>query len=209
MQEDLYDPNADRTTIDYVKKIGYARTTYLHNFLLNSTMIKPEKIDSPTTLVRIETGQYFTVSALQYSAWKPNGADCIGYIITNIGTSNIDINQTIDVPFSPPCKAYLLRDGKLEWTTICEDESVELSFTIKPLDIVLLVFGDLRRVWWKPDLNFDSVVNILDVTMVAKAFGTKPGDEKWDPDVDLNKDGTINIIDISIVARDFGKTWTP
>lgn len=40
---------------------------------------------------------------------------------------------------------------------------------------------------------------------MARAFGCKPGDEKWNEIADLDKNGIINIIDISMVARDFGK----
>jgi hypothetical protein len=51
------------------------------------------------------------------------------------------------------------------------------------------------------DINGDGTVNIIDVAIVARAFGSKRGDE-----TDLNNDGIINIIDISLVAREFGKT---
>jgi hypothetical protein len=56
------------------------------------------------------------------------------------------------------------------------------------------------------DLNGDGVINIIDIAIVARAFGTKPGDPNWNEVADLNKDGWINIIDIATVARDFGKT---
>jgi hypothetical protein len=56
------------------------------------------------------------------------------------------------------------------------------------------------------DLNQDGTVNILDISIVAKAFGSKPGDPNWNETADLNKDELVNILDISLVARDFGKT---
>jgi hypothetical protein len=56
------------------------------------------------------------------------------------------------------------------------------------------------------DINFDGTVNILDIFIVANAFGSKPGDENWNATADLNKDGTVNILDIFAVAWDFGKT---
>jgi hypothetical protein len=56
------------------------------------------------------------------------------------------------------------------------------------------------------DLNHDGEVNILDITLVARAFGTKYGDARWNPVADLNVDGAVNILDMSMVARDFGKT---
>jgi PKD repeat protein len=56
------------------------------------------------------------------------------------------------------------------------------------------------------DLNADAIVNIIDISIVAIAFGTRPGDRNWIPVADLDENKEINIIDISIVARNFGKT---
>jgi hypothetical protein len=55
-------------------------------------------------------------------------------------------------------------------------------------------------------LNKDGAVNILDLFIVAQAFGTKLGDPRWNAVADLNNDGTINILDLFAVAGDFGKT---
>jgi hypothetical protein len=56
------------------------------------------------------------------------------------------------------------------------------------------------------DLNMDGRVNIQDITLVAIAYGSKPGDPKWNLMADLDKNGVINILDIALVARDYGKT---
>jgi len=56
------------------------------------------------------------------------------------------------------------------------------------------------------DLNRDGTVNIMDVSMIARAFGTKAGEKNWNVIADLDKNGVINIIDVSMVARDYGKT---
>jgi hypothetical protein len=56
------------------------------------------------------------------------------------------------------------------------------------------------------DINADGKVNIIDVSIAAKAYMSKPGDTRWNANADVNEDETINIIDITIVARDYGKT---
>lgn len=56
------------------------------------------------------------------------------------------------------------------------------------------------------DINRDRAVNILDITIVAAAYNTRPSDEKWNALADLDKNEWINILDISAVAKDFGKT---
>ena len=45
------------------------------------------------------------------------------------------------------------------------------------------------------DVNGDGVVNILDLVMVANAFGEAAPD--------LNGDGVVNILDLVIVANNF------
>jgi hypothetical protein len=54
------------------------------------------------------------------------------------------------------------------------------------------------------DLNNDYKVDVKDVSIAAKAFGTMPGDSKWNPIADLNKDNKVDMKDISIVAKAFG-----
>jgi len=61
-------------------------------------------------------------------------------------------------------------------------------------------------IYYITDVNKDRTVNILDISLVAKAYGSKPGDPKWNAIADFDKNGIINIIDISKVAKDYGKT---
>ncbi|MEM3730880.1 MAG: cohesin domain-containing protein [Candidatus Bathyarchaeia archaeon] len=58
------------------------------------------------------------------------------------------------------------------------------------------------------DVNDDAIVNIIDVTIVATAYGSYPGHPKWNPLADLNNDQVLNIIDVNHVASHFGK-WYP
>ena len=63
--------------------------------------------------------------------------------------------------------------------------------------VVITILGDL-------DGNFE--VNILDIALVALAFGSKPADPNWNETADLDKNGIINIIDVAMVAKEYGKT---
>jgi thermitase len=55
------------------------------------------------------------------------------------------------------------------------------------------------------DVNGDGIVNIWDLWIVAKAYGSKPGDAKWNPNVDFDGNGIINIFDLMTVALQYGK----
>lgn len=57
------------------------------------------------------------------------------------------------------------------------------------------------------DINNDEKVDMKDIIIAAKAFGTSPGDSRWNPDADVNLDGTVDMRDIITIARNFGKTY--
>jgi PKD repeat protein len=54
------------------------------------------------------------------------------------------------------------------------------------------------------DLNGDGKVDMRDIAIVARAFGSSPGDPYWNPIADLNGDGKIDMKDIAIVAKNYG-----
>jgi parallel beta-helix repeat protein len=56
------------------------------------------------------------------------------------------------------------------------------------------------------DLNGDGKVNIVDMALVAQAFGSSSGQPRWNPICDIDHNGQVNIIDLTMVAKDFGKT---
>jgi len=55
------------------------------------------------------------------------------------------------------------------------------------------------------DVDYNGIVNILDILVIAVAFGTEPGDSKWDPQADVDGNEIINILDILRAAVNFGK----
>jgi hypothetical protein len=62
--------------------------------------------------------------------------------------------------------------------------------------------------WLFTDIDRDGNVNIQDLFIIAKAYGSKLGDTSWNSQADLNGDDQVNITDMYKVARDYGKTRT-
>ena len=60
------------------------------------------------------------------------------------------------------------------------------------------------------DLYPDGVIDMRDIAIVARAFGTEEGDPGWNPDADLTgpeylvPDGEVDMRDVALVARAFG-----
>jgi len=55
------------------------------------------------------------------------------------------------------------------------------------------------------DINGDDIVDMYDALLAAKAFGSRPGDENWNPNCDLNGDNVIDIFDLLKLAGNFGR----
>jgi hypothetical protein len=55
------------------------------------------------------------------------------------------------------------------------------------------------------DINGDGKVDGKDIAIASKAFGTKPGDQLWDPRADINKDDRVDGKDIAIISKSFGQ----
>lgn len=62
---------------------------------------------------------------------------------------------------------------------------------------------EVKQTFGSADINQDGKVNILDLALVALAWGSSPGHPRWDPRCDLDGNGIINIIDLTLVAREY------
>jgi hypothetical protein len=56
----------------------------------------------------------------------------------------------------------------------------------------------------RADINRDLKVDIVDVAMVAGAFGSYPSSPKWNPACNVNGDKRIDIYDVAYVCHCFG-----
>jgi hypothetical protein len=66
--------------------------------------------------------------------------------------------------------------------------------------VIVSIIGDITG----PNGWPDGTVNMRDIAMVARAFGSTPSSSNWNPNADLNNDGIVNMKDIALAARHFG-----
>ena len=55
------------------------------------------------------------------------------------------------------------------------------------------------------DVNVDCEVGIHDLVTVGLAYGSQPGDNKWEKKIDLNNDEEISIIDLATVGQNYNR----
>jgi hypothetical protein len=54
------------------------------------------------------------------------------------------------------------------------------------------------------DINGDCKVDVKDLVLVIKYFGSYPGKENWNPNADINFDNKVDIKDLVLVNKYFG-----
>jgi len=57
------------------------------------------------------------------------------------------------------------------------------------------------------DLDANGEIDIIDIAIAAKAYGSTPESPDWNESADVNKDSIINIMDVALIARDFGEVY--
>jgi hypothetical protein len=57
------------------------------------------------------------------------------------------------------------------------------------------------------DINGDFKVTLQDLVLLANAYGTKPGDTKWNPNADINGDGKVSLSDLVLMANHYGQHY--
>ena len=98
------------------------------------------------------------------------------------------------------------------WDTVGVEPSI-ISYTIKAVAIPvpgeidtadnILIDGTVK-VKLLGDVNGDGIVNIKDIGICCKAFGSTPSDPRWDPRADLTGDSLVDIFDLVTIAVNFG-----
>jgi PKD repeat protein len=87
------------------------------------------------------------------------------------------------------------QDGNYTVTLTVIDVNGDNSTITKTITVTVLI----------GDVNGDGKVDIMDIAIVAKAYGSYPGMDNWNPDADVNGDGKVDIMDIAIVAKHYGE----
>jgi hypothetical protein len=62
--------------------------------------------------------------------------------------------------------------------------------------VAIAIAGDL-------DGNFE--VRLADLVILAKAYGSKPGEPKWNPNADIDNNDIVGLTDLVILAKNYGK----
>jgi len=126
----------------------------------------------------------------------------ITFMVAN--TSNSTSFCTICIPKALLNGTFTVisNDTALSYTESSNDTYQCLQFKLTCSNLSIQVLTTILG-----DLNGDRKIDMKDISMAARAFGTVPGDQRWEPRADLNNDVKVDMKDITLIAKNFGKIW--
>ncbi len=114
---------------------------------------------------------------------------------------HIDACLLYAMAYDPECKGLVFSSGKVESylnTTIFTRDQGGSEYGVD--GPYIWVYATLTG-----DFNNDGSVDVVDLLMLADAWGTMAGDPGYDPECDSNCDGSIDVVDLLNLASNFGK----
>lgn len=157
------------------------------NILSTKTVIGQGFGDNLTVQVA-DTGDYdetFNVSAYANS--------------TVIGTEQVSLNATEQTSLTFSWNTTDLAYGNYTlsgyaWLVPDETSTTDNNFT-----------GVTVKLTLPGDINGDFSVSPADLVILTNAYGSKPGDTKWNPNADINGNNAVDLTDLVIMANHYGQ----
>jgi len=155
-----------------------------------------------------------SVSSISWGTLTPASKKSIGVYVRNEGEEPAYLSLSTTNWDPSEASGYLNLGWDYSRQQISPGENLRISLTLsaspKIQGISSFSFDIIITATDRPpaDINDDGTVDILDALMLAKAFGSKSGDNNWNPDADISPPyGTVDMRDIIACVLYFGETY--
>jgi parallel beta-helix repeat protein len=93
-----------------------------------------------------------------------------------------------------------------EWVNMTTDLDIQSNIVFGETTHLSLfgVFVDYT-IFIDGDVNYDGVVDMVDIDLCCDSFGSHPENPKWNSHCDINEDSTVDMRDIGIACRNYMK----
>ncbi|MCD6240393.1 hypothetical protein J7K27_02560 [Candidatus Bathyarchaeota archaeon] len=172
----------------------------IHDLAITDLTLKVENFTEPVTwayegwpvnvIVNITNlGEYSETSTFELTC---NGELLYSQVLELSPAENYTFEYTLSTSEMLPCNNYTIT-AKIYPVTF----EYDLGNNEKIAQLEIRIIGDITG---------DGFVDVSDLSMAARAYGSYPGHSRWLPAADLNLNLMIEIGDIAKIARNYGKT---
>ena len=148
--------------------------------------------------------------SISWGQLTPGAKKTIVLYLKNEGTDSIYYLLTTEQWYPTNASSYMTLQWDYNGTgaTSGSVRRVSLTLVVSPRISGIVDFSFDIVIMGSPylwgDVNYDGIVDIRDIAIVARAYGSYPGSPSWNADADINGDGRVDTRDISITAKNFG-----
>lgn len=206
--------------------IGISSITYTGTMQIGGTYL----VDSKDNIIPIETTNgLVTISPEGFNQYQFNMQVGIQtytvLVLTNSSLTNFNFNNTskkIEFSLNGPDGAsgacsISIPQGLLNGTfaILLNNKATVFSFSNDELNNYLCftyhhsLINVQTLITILGDINGDRTIDGKDISITARAFGSYPGSERWNPLADINQDLEVDGKDLTLVAKKFGQMWSP
>jgi hypothetical protein len=124
--------------------------------------------------------------------------------------SLIGTKQVVDL--APNAEITLIFVWNTSLVAPCHNYTITGKIAILPweFNVTNNIYTDgFVKVRFLGDVNGDGKVDMMDIYIVTKAFGSDPGHPRWNPDADMDQNNLIDMRDTWLTAKNFGKVCNP
>jgi len=203
----------------YYRRLNLAFVAvYIACFLLLSVLVnRPASVSAVTAS---GVGVYWDsdlskgVSSINWGTLTPGSKKSIAVYVHNEGEEPAYLSLWTTDWDPSEASGYLNLGWDYSGQQISPGKNLRISLTLSAsrniqgissfsFDIIITASDSLPA-----DINDDGSVNLLDALTLATAFGSKLGDNNWNPDADISPPyGTVDILDVIAFAQHFGETY--
>jgi hypothetical protein len=122
----------------------------------------------------------------------------------------IETATIVDLP--PNNETTIIVSWNTQNVTACNNYTIKAEATAVPSEFNITdnIYTDgFVKVRFLGDINGDGKVDMMDIYIVTKAFGSYPGHPRWHPDADVDQNNLIDMRDTWLTAKNFGKECNP
>lgn len=197
-------------------------TTIILIIVFNEAFLRQDIIKNASAISPNKVGVYWdqnctkTVTSIKWGVLSPGDTKTITLYTRNEDNTSLVLTITTTNWNPNNANQFLTLSCKQNNTKIEPQKTIKIQLTLQVNPNIKGIkdfsfdinFEGKSQTFLPTDLNKDGIVDVIDIAIVAKAHGSKPGDPNWNEIADIDKNGVVDILDVSAVARDYGKTST-
>jgi hypothetical protein len=184
------DPDGSFTTsftVPYVPATHYMVDAIDDSYNVGVSMFTITPDTTPPLVVGMQPENktyYQTLIPLVFSVNEP--LYWIGYSLDTLSNVTIAGNTTITVEY-----------GQHQIVIYANDTSGNMGFS-EIINFTATIPGDI---------NGDFQVSLVDLVLLANAYGSTPGTPKWNPNADIDGNGVVGLTDLVLMALHYGQHY--